>query len=196
VLHDEVLPDLHAALILLGDEENAATAQARQLLVAAHRQTADLLRTLPLWPPTRPEGNLLEDLRRLVETEMASRFDAVRFIADDAAVSAASQLNALSAEVLFYAVRELVRNAARHGRSRTERRLTLTVAVAGTVAGGSPLTITVQDDGVGFMTDANTPMGSSQGLALHRAMLAVVGAVLNLEPGPESGVCAVILMAR
>ena len=45
VLHDEVLPDLHAALILLGQRDGAATTEAGQLLAAAHRQAACLLYT-------------------------------------------------------------------------------------------------------------------------------------------------------
>ena len=56
VLHDEVLPDLHAARILLERNDDAAWAQAKDLVAVAHRQTADLLRALPLRPPTPPDG--------------------------------------------------------------------------------------------------------------------------------------------
>lgn len=187
VLHDEVLPDLHAALILLGQGDADALARARNLLAAAHRQTADLLRALPARPPTRPTGRLLDDLRRLVEEEMARQFDEASFAADAAAPTTVVGLSALAAEVVFYAVRELVRNAARHGRGQSERPLRLAVLVEG----GAGLAVVVEDDGPG-MGYAAEAAGSSQGLALHAAMLAVVGATLEVEPAPAHGVRATI----
>ncbi len=185
VLHDEVLPDLHAALIMLGRSEDETTAQARALLATAHRQAADLLRALPVRSPVRPSGRLLEDLRRLVEEEMVARFDAVRFGADATAETAAKRLSPLSAEVIFYAVRELARNAARHGRG--DGPLWLAVGMHG----DAELVVTVEDNGVGGEAAA-TEVGVGQGLALHAAMLAVVGATLVLAPAPGGGVCATI----
>ena len=190
VLHDEVLPDLHAALILLARDAGPAVAEARALLAAAHRQTADLLRTLPVRAPTRPSGRLLEDLRRLVEEELAPRFDTVRFVAEDSASSAVARLRALDAEVIFYAVRELARNAAHHGRQTPGQRLALTV----TVRGGAELVIEVQDDGQGMDAPADS-QGSGQGLALHAGMLAVVGGALSIMPGEDGGTRAAIRLA-
>ncbi len=187
VLHDEVLPDLHAALIMLGQGDDPQTTQARELLATAHRQTAALLRGLPARPPVRPSGHLLDDLRRLVEEEMASRFDAVQFGADAAAAACAERLRPLSAEAIFYAVRELVRNAERHGRGGNGGPLTLAV----TVTSGEGLTVRVQDNGVGGPAQA-ADGGAGQGLALHAAMLAVVGATLAVQPVPEGGMQATI----
>jgi len=187
VLHDEVLPDLHAALILLGQRDGAATTEAGQLLAAAHRQAADLLRALPARPPIRPQGQLLEELRRLVEEEMASHFDAVTFAATAAAASAAGRLSALRAEVTFYAVREVVRNAARHGCRRDDTALTLHV----TVKADADLVITVEDNGMGSEGAANDA-GAGQGLALHTGMLAVVGGALTVAPASARGVNATI----
>ena len=184
---DEVLPDLHAALIMLGQGDDPPIAQARELLATAHRQTAALLRGLPARPPVRPSGHLLDDLRRLVEEEMASRFDAVQFGADAAAAACAERLRPLSAEVIFYAVRELVRNAERHGRGGNGGPLTLAV----TVTSGEGLTVRVQDNGVGGPAQA-ADGGAGQGLALHAAMLAVVGATLAVQPVPEGGIQATI----
>jgi signal transduction histidine kinase len=187
VLHDEVLPDLHAALILLVQGDEDALAHVRGLLTTVHRQTADLLRALPARPPTRPTGSLLDDLRRLVEEEMAGQFDAVSFAENAAAPATGARVSPLAAEVVFYAVRELVRNAARHGRGQAERPLTLSVRVEG----GAGLSVVVEDDGPGMGNAAETA-GSSQGLALHAAMLAVVGASLQVEPAPAHGVRATI----
>ena len=118
---------------------------------------------------------------------MAPRFDAVQFGADAAAATAADRLRPLSAEVIFYAVRELVRNAAQHGRGDDGGLLTLTV----TVTGGGALTITVQDNGVGSPAPS-AAAGTGQGLALHAAMLAVVGATLALASTSVGGVRATI----
>jgi signal transduction histidine kinase len=189
VLHDEVLPDLHAALIMLGQGDDPPFTQARELLTTAHRQTAALLRGLPARPPVRPSGHLLDDLRRLVEEEMASRFDAVRFVVDAGAATTAERLRPLSTEVIFYAVRELVRNAAQHGRGSD---VPLTLAV--TVTGGRELLITVQDNGIGGPAQT-ADGGAGQGLALHAAMLAVIGASLAVAAIPESGIQATIQMA-
>ncbi len=185
-LHDEVLPDLHAALIQLGQETDSRLEPARDLLVGAHRQIADLLRTLPVRPPTRPSGRLLEDLRRLVTEEMAPRFDTIHFAAGADAPVTAERLRPLAAEVIFYAVSELVRNAARHGR-RDNVPLALTV----TVEGGADLTVAVQDNGKGGPAPG-TDSGAGQGLALHAAMLAIVGGTLSVAPGREGGMNAVI----
>jgi signal transduction histidine kinase len=187
ILHDEVLPDLHAALILLGQDSDDAAAQARDLLAATHRQTAALLRGLPLRPPTRPSGQLLADLRRLVEEEMAPRFDAVAFDADATATVAAARLRPLPAEVVFYAVRELARNAARHNHGATAP-FTLTV----TVNGGSELEIVVRDNG---QSAPAAEGGAGQGLALHTAMLAVVGGGVTLTQMPAGGARAVLRIA-
>ena len=119
---------------------------------------------------------MLEELRRLVEEEMASHFDAVTFAATAAAASAAGRLSALRAEVTFYAVREVVRNAARHGCRRDDTALTLHV----TVKADADLVITVEDNGMGSEGAANDA-GAGQGLALHTGMLAVVGIHSLLE---------------
>ncbi len=187
VLHDEVLPDLHAALILLSQGDDAQIAQARDLLATAHRQTAALLRGLPARPPVRPSGHLLTDLRRLVEEEMASRFDTVHFAADDAAAVTAPMLRPLHAEVVFYAVRELARNAARHGHGAAAP-FTLTV----TAVGGSELEIVVRDNGQPAPAVAG---GAGQGLALHTAMLAVVGGGITLTQMRAGGSQAVLRIA-
>ncbi len=186
VLHDDILPDLHTALIMLRHEPQVQTEQVVDLLAAVHRQISDLLRALPVRSPARPSGHLLEDLRRLVTEEMAPRFDMVRFAATADASVTITRLRPLASEVIFYAASELVRNAARHGR-RENVPLALTV----TVEGRRDLTVTVQDNGKGGSAPG-TDGGAGQGLALHTAMLAIVGGTLSVAPGSEEGMSAVI----
>ncbi|MCB0056534.1 MAG: 2-oxoacid:acceptor oxidoreductase family protein, partial [Caldilineaceae bacterium] len=110
----------------------------------------------------------------------------LRFAAGADASGTAARLRPLTAEVTFYAVSELVRNAARHGRS-ADGPLSLTV----TVEGGADLTVAVQDNGTGGPA-LDPDAGAGQGLALHAAMLAIVGGTLSVTPGSEGGINAVI----
>lgn len=182
VLHDEVLPLLHTALL------NTAKTETAPLLADAHRRIANLLRDLPLHAvPTVDEG-LLAALRHAVERELAGQFDGVIWSVTAQAEAACAQLAPLTAEVLFYAGREAMRNAARHGRGGDSGR-PLQLAVTVTMQDG--LRIVVEDDGVGAegLGDAG---GAGQGLALHRDLLAVVGAVLELGVGEGGGARVVI----
>ena len=53
-------------------------------------------------------------LRKATADEFASAFESVTWTCDEDAEHAAKRLPAIKAETLYYAARELVRNAARH----------------------------------------------------------------------------------
>ena len=92
----------------------------------------------------------------------------------------------LTAEVLFYAAREAIRNAARYGRGRdTTRPLHLRVAAAWHDSGLSGLEVLIEDDGVGLGGEDEENEGGGQGLALHSTMMAVVGGSLAVESLPD-----------
>jgi signal transduction histidine kinase len=178
VLHDEVLPRLHAAMLTLGDEEQADTVTA---LADAHRQIADLLHEMPT--TTAPEVarlGLIGALRQAVDEEFERAFDAVTWKVEPEAEEKARAIPTLTAEVLFYAAREAVRNAARHGRGEDDAPLHL--CIAATQRDG--LEITIEDDGVGLGAGSSSDPGSGHGLALHSTMMAVVGGTLAVESAP------------
>ena len=87
VLHDEILPDLHAAMIRLsgsGVGEAGDNEELLDLLAGTHRQISDLLHELPA--ATMPEVErlgVLEALRRMVQQEYAAAFDNVENIFDN-----------------------------------------------------------------------------------------------------------------
>jgi signal transduction histidine kinase len=175
VLHDDVLPRLHAAMLTLNSGQPPADAVA--LLADAHRRVSDLLHEMP---PTAAlqvrQLGLVGALRQVVDTEMGGRFDSVTWQVSAEAERKLEATPPLIAEVLFYAAREAVRNAARHG-GADGRPLHLRVAADGSGRGG--LELVVEDDGVGL-----DPMGRSAeggGLALHSTMMAVVGGTLAVE---------------
>ncbi len=88
-------------------------------------------------------------------------------------------------EVVFYAVREAIRNAGRYGRgNNTTQRLHLTLRVR---FEDSSIAIEVEDDGVGVAAGIARDGGSGEGLALHETMMAVSGGSLVVESGGGGG---------
>ena len=98
------------------------------------------------------------------------------------------RLPALPAQVVYYAVREAVRNAARYGRGELlERALCLTLRAG---KNGQGLSIVVEDDGIGLGSPPENAAngGAGQGLALHSTLLAVLGGTLSVDTrASESG---------
>lgn len=182
-LHDDILPQLHTAMLSLSALGSTTEAQeALGQLAGAHRHISDLLRDMPssVTPEIERLG-LLGALRRTVELEMRGAFDEVTWSITESAEATATALPHTVSEVLFYAAREALRNAARYGRGNTEHPLHVTIA-AGEREG---LRLTITDDGVGL--DAGiASQGSGQGLALHSTMMAVVGGTLEVE-SPDGG---------
>ncbi|OQY89225.1 MAG: hypothetical protein B6D41_10555 [Chloroflexi bacterium UTCFX4] len=172
-LHDDILPQLHLALLNLsaGDANYALTQ-----LQAVHHALSNLLREMPTGAaPQIEKYGLLNALRRAVEDEFASAFDSVTWEIEPRAADAAQTLAALNAETLYAAAREAVRNAAKHGRGQTlHTPLHLTVRALEQ----NGLVIEIWDDGVGL---AKAPNGGGQGLQLHSTLMAVIGGALTLE---------------
>ncbi len=179
VLHDDVLPLLHTALLSLSTGSEKAAEEAGAALTQAHREISNLLRDTP--PASAPEVarlGLLDALRQAVQSEFGDAFDSVTWQVDPAAESALAGLRPLPAQVLFYAAREAARNAARYGR-RSGDGLVLTLRAQWQ----DGLLLQVEDNGGGLQPGA-APTGSGQGLALHSAMMAVAGGTLTLESPP------------
>lgn len=185
VLHDEVLPQLHTALLALSRVPTGeAVQEASEMLAAAHRQIADLLREMPTGAaPEVARLGFIRALQRVVEQEFNDAFDTVQWDVSAESEHALHQLSPLSAEVCFYAAREAIRNAARHARpTENGQPLHLHITARQTPA----LHLIIEDDGVGVDAAAAANGGSGQGLALHSTMMAVIGGSLALESVPHS----------
>jgi signal transduction histidine kinase len=96
---------------------------------------------------------------------------------------AAEKIPSFKAEVLFYAAREAMRNAAHHGRGEGSNR-PLHLRVRLECRDG--LEILIEDNGVGIGTKAGPERSSGQGLALHSTLLAVIGGSLAIESPAEA----------
>jgi len=217
VLHDDVLPRIHAAMLTLqvesarlsagaGDPDPglqpeqrppaqaplASASEVVALLAEVHKQIADLLHAMPaVAAPEVSRLGLIGALRRAVEDELGGAFDGISWEVSPAAEAAARQIAPIAGEVGFYAAREAVRNAARHGRAGSETRaLHLRITADATP---ESLTLCVEDDGVGLGAET-AAAGSGHGLELHSTMMAVVGGALTITSAPGAPTRVTLLL--
>lgn len=184
ILHDDVLPNLHAVLLKLSSAPaNGATADTIATLTNVHRQISDLLHQMPKTPvPTLERLGLVGALKHTLAHDLSGVFKSVTWQVEPKAEDVLNALPPLTTEVLFYAAREAMRNAARHGRGDdAQRMLHLNVSIII----DRELQIQVKDDGVGLETTQFSGSGSGRGLALHSTMLAIIGGSLDLESTPN-----------
>jgi len=176
VIHDDVLPTLHAAMLSLSDFGSLPkTSEVLNTLTDAHHQLSNLLREMPnAAAPEVARLGLVGALRQAVNEELNGAFDGVTWEIDAEAESKLRDLPPLTAEVIFYAAREAVRNAAHHGRADSTRLLHLQIKLENS-------TLTIEDNGVGLEASQGVNRGSGQGLALHSTMMAVAGGALAVE---------------
>ncbi|HEY52524.1 MAG TPA: hypothetical protein G4N94_03615, partial [Caldilineae bacterium] len=187
VLHDEVLPLIHTAMLALAAGESTETALDH--LSEAHQEVSALLRELPMsTTPDIARLGLLGALRSMVATDFAQTFNTVEWHCEDGVEQEAGRLKPLAAETLYYATRELVRNAAKHARpDDSPAPLQLTISAT---AANDQIKITIADNGVGLDRSG----GNGQGLALHGALMAIAGGSLSLETAPGQYTRAQLVM--
>jgi len=186
-LHDDVLPQLHTAMLTLSRLDAPSeplAADGLRLLGEVHRMLADLLHDLPV--STTPDFSrlgLVAALRQGLQGDLEASFDSLAWEIDPHAEGEARRLPPLLAEVLYYAALECVRNAVRHGRppgASGPHHLRIELGWQ------DGLALTIQDDGVGLPTAPGDSPGAGQGLALHGTLMAVIGGSLVIESVPES----------
>jgi signal transduction histidine kinase len=184
VLHDDVLPRLHAILLDLSGERAGIKSENRTVTALAelHRMLSNLLRELPA--DTAPEVSrlgVLGALRQVVDGELKGAFDQVDWLFPPEVEQSARDLPALKAEVLFYAAREAIRNSARHARN-DESAEPLHLRVKATWENG--LEVSIEDNGIGLGGVTTKAHGNGQGLTLHSTLMAVIGGSLTVESYP------------
>ncbi len=182
VLHDEVLPRLHLAMLRLeklkgrvaasatvripvGGARSQPTAETEPAdvrtelgdvvseLAAAHHDLAVLMRQSPAANPRRVEHGFVGALRASLDGEFRGTFDTLDWHAPAAACAVADTLLPITADLLLGAALEAIRNAGRHARGGDlHRRLDLRVALA---ADDQWVTVAISDDGVGLQKEAS-----------------------------------------
>jgi signal transduction histidine kinase len=215
ILHDEILPFIHTSLLNLSARENEqgeTIQETSSLLEEIHHQLSDLLRSTPTTTAVEVRQlGFMGALRKTIDVDLRGSFDDVVWEIQPQVERELEEVPALVAEVLFFAVREAVRNAARHGRQNgIGKGFCLSIGLKYQ----NGLMITIDDNGAGLVTgehylytdakpstriDEDTDPGSSevensrtkpidggsgQGLALHSTMMAVIGGLLTIESSP------------
>jgi signal transduction histidine kinase len=167
---------------MLSFSAGEARDEVLEQLAAVHRRLSDLLREMPAAAaPEVARRGLIGALRQVVDDEWGSTFDQVAWEVEPAAEDELARLTPLTAEVLFYAAREAIRNAARHGSDQdADQPLRLWIGVAG----GEGLELVIEDDGRGLERVGPSSAKGGQGLALHNTMMAVLGGTLAVESQP------------
>ena len=193
VLHDQILPQLHEAILSLSGRPDAAVVQrVVEALTSAYRQIADLMRdTASATPHRLSQQGLVAALRAWIAQD--STLAHVSWRIQPEAVGVLDRLPVFVNEVIFFAAQELVRNAVRHGARDLEAR-SLRLEIAVEFQDG--LHLAVVDDGVGFGLGPSSTAGVHNGLWLHSTMLAAVGGSLSVAALPGGGTRATIDFGR
>ncbi len=179
------MQDLHAAVLKLaaGEEHNIReVGEAIDLLTATHGEISKLLRSMPgISLPDLGKLDLVKALRVLVADEIGVQFDGVSWDCSTESEEAFETLSQLEQEVLYYASREAMRNAARHGRQGDDSR---TMNLRLMIRTDHGFEIGIEDDGVGILSSNEQGKNGGQGLSLHSTMMAVIGGTLQVESEP------------
>jgi signal transduction histidine kinase len=206
VLHDEVLPLLHLALLhletirSLDARESTPQSRSEQVLSdaigsisSAHRQLAAMMRAMATGAPHRLEREgMMHAIHTMLEQDFQHAFDEVEWcISEEVARSIDDLVPPAIAELIFAAVQEALRNAARHARgSDVHRPLKITLD-----ASCNPdLEVVVTDDGVGIISASSSTTGTGGGLLTHSALLAIAGGNLTVKTAPGEGVAVRIFL--
>jgi signal transduction histidine kinase len=184
---------LHLAVLQLSraDRQQPAVQEVLHTLAEAHQQIAALLTHAQPTSARAPDPcELVAGLRALVDTEFAHSFEEIRWHGVGClhdSMQDTLYVDAVTGEVILGAAREVMRNAAFHGRgSQADRRLRLAISLC---AQENELTLSIHDNGVGLDAGIATASsgGSGSGLALHSTLLAMVGGYLTVESVAEGG---------
>jgi signal transduction histidine kinase len=193
VLHDDVLPRLHTAMLALSRSPGEpGVDEALGLLGEVHGELSGMLRRVPA--PTAPaaaQAGLLHALRRALDDELAEAFDDVSWQLGDGVAARCAGLAPYEAEVLYGAAREAIRNAAKHARP-VEPPQPLCLCIR--MQGHSALVIEIEDNGGNLAGVSQGQGGAGQGLALHSTLMAVIGGTLELAGQPGCYTCVTLTL--
>ena len=183
VLHDEVLPTLHSAMLQISrsEENNESTLK---LLSNTHRMISNLLKELPsAYAPQFEHIGLAQAIRKLTIEEFSSYFKKIDYQWEEFVETKLNDLSQLKKEVIYYAVREAIRNSALHALPKVgEEKVTLTIRITT----NTEITIVVQDNGGGVKNGKDPSKGTGQGLAIHSTLMELIGGRLSIESEPGS----------
>ena len=182
-LHDDVLPQIHSTMLSI-DAGQLTSADVVAQLTDIHRQLADVLHAIPSATIRDISSKgIIGALREVVNHDLHDAFSAVHWeIASNADVTFAT-LPPFSAEVLYGAAREAIRNAAKHA-GGTKNDVPIELCISASC--DEDLRLIIEDDGVGYNQPCLSPLSTGHGVALHSTMMSVIGGVWETESQPGS----------
>jgi two-component sensor histidine kinase len=216
VLHDEILPQMHLALLRLetlrslpgtglnvpSNPETPELCREQVLnetidiISDAHRRLASMMRATATGAPHRLERDgMMHAIHTMLEQDFQNAFDEVEWcVSDETAASIDEVMPPAIAELIFAAVQEALRNAARHARGSDVHRH-LRLVLKATFNHADPyLEVIVSDNGVGIASASSSTTGTGGGLLTHSALLAIAGGSLTIKSSPGEGVTVSILL--
>ena len=152
-----------------------------------------MMRATTTSAPHRLERDgMMHAIRTMIRQDFHQAFDEIEWnVPEEIATHIDEIVPPAIAELIFAAIQEVLRNAARHARgSDVHRHLRLTI----TAACDPHLEITVTDDGVGIISASSSTTGTGGGLLTHSALLAIAGGSLTVKSTPGEGVAVRILL--
>ena len=216
VLHDEILPQMHLALLRLetlrsmiaveqtvpsqrgSDDHGVVLEQTVDEAVAmisdAHRRLAAMMRATTTGAPHRLERDgMMRAIHTMLDQDFHHAFDEVNWsVSEETERVIDEKTPPAVAELIFAAVQEALRNAARHARG-TDIHRPLCITLKATC--DPHLEVIVADDGVGIVSSGgSTTTGTGGGLLTHSALLAIAGGSLTVKSTPGEGVTVRILL--
>jgi signal transduction histidine kinase len=174
-------------------EAHAALNEAIEQISDAHRRLAAMMRaTTPSAPHRLERDGMMHAIYTMMTHDFQQAFDEIEWsVSEETAQRIDEIVPPAIAELLFAAVQEALRNAARHARGTdVHRRLRLTL----TASLSTHLEIIVADDGVGITSASSSTTGTGGGLLTHSALLAIAGGSLTVKSAPGEGVSVRILL--
>ena len=215
VLHDEILPQMHLALLSLetlrsmisveqtvplqrNTDNRSGTLEhtvdeAVAMITDAHRRLAAMMRTTTTGAPHRLERDgMIRAIHTMLDQDFHHAFDEVNWcVSEETERIIDEKMPPAIAELIFAAVQEALRNAARHARGTDiHRRLCITLK-----ASCDPhLEVIVADDGVGILSASSSTTGTGGGLLTHSALLAIAGGSLTVKSTAGEGVTVRIVL--
>src|SRR3989440_3481216 len=219
ILHDDILPQMHLALLRLEalrssidtdssaslsrPQDNAGSPSPGQVLneavdmiSGAHRRLAAMMRATSPGAPHRLERDgLMNAICAMLHQDFQHAFDEVEWCVSEETACCIDEVTPPAiAELIFAAVQEALRNAARHARGSDVHRRLRMVLKASSDRLDPHLEVIVADDGVGIISASSSTTGTGGGLLTHSALLAIAGGSLTIKSAPGEGVTVRIFL--
>ncbi len=186
ILHDDVLPMLHTALLANPHGETA------EQITAAHQMISRLLRDAPPAPPAViTRDGLIAALRQAAEKEAEPYAWHLIFHLNKEAELLTTRISPDASETVFYAFKECLRNIQKHSLRKAGGDLSVSIRVDAEKI----LRISIENPNTASGLEDDLALESSgQGLALHNSMLAVFGGGMRMEQTASGIVRTIIIL--